>query len=194
MTNIIKISLKTSKELILDLKKNIGKELICFASYYGGGQNQTNEYFVKDYVDVFFADDAENISNMSIIFDALLLEDYPFLCKKIKMTTCWELCKKENLNIILHGMVISPPKKFIIAKIEILGDKYESPIYKGSQFKVDMDNMIVFTSFIDEKILIMQTDQFRIIQIIYDKSQIERIIYESNKKGVKRYALQALID
>jgi hypothetical protein len=193
MKNTIKISLKTSDEVISDLKKIIGKELICLSSYCGGVTNNVNEYYLKDYTDVFFLDKEGYISNCSITFSSLFLEDYNLLCDKIKITTSLELCKRENLSVVTHGIVISRTKNFIVKCIEIFGTKYENKNYDNNHIKVDMDNVILFKSLLGEKVLIKQSNQSRIIQVNYDQFQIDHIINETevtNGKKIKLYKLQ----
>ena len=197
MKNIIKISLKTSNEVLSDLKKIIGKELICLSSYYGSVTNEVYEYHLKDYVDIFFSDEEEKISNCSLTFSSIFLEDYNLFCNKIKITTSLELCKRENLSVILNGIVISRTKKFIVKRIEIFGNKFENKNYNNNHLKIDMDNFIVFTSSLDEQILVMNSDQARIIQVHYDKSQIDSIIKESeiiDNIKTMLYVVQSVID
>lgn len=197
MKNIIKISLKTSNEVLTDLKKLIGKELICLSSYYGGLVSNTNEYNVKDYTDIFFSDKKDNVSSCSITFDSLLIEDYNLFCNKIKLTFLGELCKREALSGIMSGIVISQTKKFIIEKVEFFGIKYENKSYNSNHIKVDMDNCILFKSSIGEQILVMQSNQARIIKVNCDKHQIDKIINESSfidNKEIKTYVLQHTID
>lgn len=193
MKNTIKIKLKIYKEVLRDLKKIINKELICINSYYSGRIHNTNEHHFQDYADVWFMDSIENISRCSITFDSIFLQDYNLLCQKIQMHTTWELGKRANLSLILHGVVMATPQ-FRVAKIEIFGAKYECESDNGNQFKVDMDTFMVFTSLAGEQILIRHTDQPRMIQVSYDKSQIQNMLNESNKKDVKTHVLQALID
>lgn len=192
MKNKIKISLKTSQEVHTDLKKIIGKEVICLTSYLGGGMNSPNEYYVKDYVEVFFAHGVENVSKCSIQFNCLFLENYHFSCTQIQIKTYWELCKHEDLT--LYGIIMSQVHNFRVAKIEIFGEQYENRNYRRNHFVVDMDTFILFTSSTGEQILVMPTDRYRVIQLSYDKKQIERIINESNRVGVKRYQLQTIIE
>lgn len=197
MKNMIKISLKTSKEVLLDLKRTIGKEIVCLSSYYGGIDNNINHYNFKDYVDIFFSDEEGKVFNCSITFASIFLEDYNLFCNKIKIITSLELCKRENLNAIMHGIVITRTEKFIVKRIEIFGNKYENKNYNHNHIKVDMDNFILFTSSIGEQILLMQSNQSRIIRVNYDKTLINSIINESeiiNNKETNLYVLQSIID
>ena len=108
-----------------------------------------------------------------------------------------QLCKRENLSVITHGIIISRTKKFIVESIEIFGVKYENKNYNHNHFKVDMDNFILFKSSIGEQILVIQNNQSRIIDIHYDISRIDIIINQSkiiDSKETKLYVLQCVID